>query len=549
MLARRPSCGASLPCPSYGVAAPLGVRSAAPNVRSRSSRKVSQPANVSGQPSGQLELTRFALLLSVGLLALRLAIAEVVGWGDAESLYATYALFRQPSYLDHPGLIGWIGAMLASADGVPEPVTTHRFTAAAATGIPWIGALAARAAGASWRGALLATIALLVTPELAAGLFAFTPDLPLAAAWLAALACAALALRSPPASWQSLAGTVGAGLFTGLGVMSKVSGVALAIALVAVWLSKPVRPRLRTLAPYAAVLAGVIPTLPFVLREAGLGWPMLHHRLVHTQLGFGPSFRNLGALIGGQILYVTPVVLAAAVLLAWDLARKHDQDAISRLLFLTAFVPLVLLSLLTLLSRVAEPHWIAPAYLALVLHFARRSDDTPPLLSRRFAVASLVTSLLGITLIFAVVFFPVLPRILGQRYEARYDLTNDLFVWRRFGPELDAALEQARASDLGQVPVVGPHWIVCAQAQAWVGVRARVGCLTDVGDDFDTFYPRDEWRRAPHILFVTDDRFDTDPAQLFPDRAVQAVDRVTVRRGGVPVRTFRILRLGRMGGG
>lgn len=498
---------------------------------------------------GHASLLRTAMLLSLGLLTLRLVAAEAVGWGDAEALYASWSLFRQPSYLDHPGMIGWLGSLLAGANGVPDPVTTHRVTAAAATGIPWLAALAARAAGASWRGALAAVIALLVVPELAVGLFAFTPDVPLAIAWLAALACAAIALRSPPASWQSWAGTVGAGLFTGLAIMSKVSGVTLALALLATWLSKPARDRLKTLAPYAAVLVGMVVIAPFVLREAGLGWPMLQHRLVDTQVGFGLTFRNLGGLIGGQLLYVTPVVLAAAILVAVDLSRARRNDPIGRMLVYATAVPFAVLATLALLSRVAEPHWVAPAYLALPLHLARRADDASPILSRRWALASVSTSLLAIALVFVVVFFPVLPKLLGARYEARYDLTNDLFAWKRFGPELDDALVQAQNDDLGEVPVVGPHWVVCAQAQAWLGNRARVGCLTDIGDDFDTFYPRQQWRRARELIYVTDDRFQDNPAALFPDRAVQGVDRVTVRRGGAPVRTFRILRLGRMGSG
>jgi len=498
---------------------------------------------------GQADLLRIALLASVALLALRLVAAEAVGWGDAEALYAVWALFRQPSYLDHPGFIGWIGAILAGANGVPDPVTTHRVTAAAATGFAWLGGLAARGVGASWRGALLAVLALLVVPEIAVGLFAFTPDLPLAFAWIAALGCAGVALRYPPRSWQATAGTVGAGLFTGVAVMSKISGATLALALVATWLSRPARARLRTIAPYAALLVGMITPLPFFLREAGLGWPMLHHRLVDTQIGFGPTFRNLGSLLGGQLLYVTPVVLAAAVVLALDLARGHDEDAVQHLLLNASLYPFGVLAALTLLSRVAEPHWVAPSYLALALHLARRADDSPPVLSRRLGWTAAVTSLCAIALVFVIVFFPVLPRLLGRRYEARYDLTNDLFVWKRFGPELDAALESARADDVGDVAVVGPHWVVCAQAQAWVGNRARVGCLTDIGDDFDTFYPRAVWRNAPVILYITDDRFQDDPAKLLPDRSVRGVDRVTVRRGGVAVRTFRMLRLGRMDAG
>ena len=62
-------------------------------------------------------------------------------------------------------------------------------------------------------------------------------------------------------------------------------------------------------------------------------------RLLATQAGFGPTLRNLGALIGGQLLYVTPFVLFGAVLVAVDLARTHRQDgAVGRLLFWATFL-------------------------------------------------------------------------------------------------------------------------------------------------------------------------------------------------------------------
>ena len=340
-------------------------------------------------------LVRVALVISVALLAARLVLAEEIGFGDAEALYASYALFGQATYLDHPGLVGWLGSLFADADGVPDAVVLHRFTAIAATTLPWLGGLTARAAGASWRGVLLAVIALLVVPEMAVGLFAFTPDVPLAAAWLGALGLAAMALQADPKSTKALAGTLGAGVCTGLACASKASGVLLAIALIATWCSRPLRPRLRTFAPYAALVAGVLPTIPMLLREASLGWPMLQHRLVHTQVGFGPSLRNLGALIGGQLLYLTPVVAFALALIALDLLVRTRHDPVDRLLFYSTVIPFVALALLTVLSRVAEPHWVAPAYLGLALHLARRSDDETGLISRKIAMASVATALVA----------------------------------------------------------------------------------------------------------------------------------------------------------
>jgi len=503
------------------------------------------PANPVPRSPELDNLAKSAVAVSVLLIAARIVLSEGIGFGDAEALYASYALFGQATYLDHPGLIGWLGSLLAGERGTPDPVTVHRFTSIAATAIPWLGGLAARGAGASYKGVLVAVIAIAIVPEVAVGLFAFTPDLPLAAAWLGALGFAALALRSPPTSIRCFGATLGTGLCTGIACASKVSGVLLAVALVATWVSRPARDRLRTTAPYAAAFICFVTTLPMLHHEASLGWPMLHHRLLHTQAGFGPSLRNLGALIGGQVLYLTPFVAFAIVLIAIDLTRRTRDDPVDRLLFHTTLPPFAALAMLTILSRVAEPHWVAPAYLGLALHLARSIDR--PLLSRKLAIASVATSLVAIALVFVVARFPVLPKLLGESYEPRYDLVNDLYAWRSGTPLVEQALQQVRDAEIDTVTVVGPHWVVCAQVQAALGRTARVGCETPEGDDFQRILPRSAWERDAVLLYVTDDRFPVDLPARFPDRTVTGVSRASVRRGGVVVRTIRVIQLGRMG--
>ena len=494
-------------------------------------------------------LTKIALVVSVVLLGARLWIADAVGFGDAEALYASYASWGQATYLDHPGLVGWLGSHIAGGSKILSPVVVHQFTSVAATTIPWLCGLAARAAGASWRGVLVAVIAMLVVPEVAIGMFAFTPDLPLAIFWLGALGLAAAALRQEAGNPRALAATLGAGLCTGLACASKASGVLLAIALVVTWLGKSVRPRFRTIAPYAAVIVGLLCVSPMLSREASLGWPMLQHRLVNTQVGFGASLRNLGALLGGQLLYLTPVVALVVVLLALDLAKRSGQDPIDRLLFFATFIPLGALAMLTLLSRVAEPHWLAPAYLGVAIHLARRCDATPDVVARKIMIAAGATALIAIGIVFAVVRFPILPSLLGTRYDPKLDLVNDLYVWRPASGLVAQSLDRVEQAGIEDVSIVGPHWIVCAQVQAALGPSARVGCETPEGDDFQWIHPRSRWEHSRVILYVTDDRFPVDVRSRFPSFTVQGVDRVGIRRGGRIVRTVRVLQLGRAGSG
>lgn len=490
-------------------------------------------------------LLRWAFVTSLGLLVLRLSLVEKVGFGDSEALYAVYALHPQPAYLDHPGLIGHIARWLGRG-GAPSPQAAHVFTALAATLVPWIGALAAHAAGASLRGALRTMLALALVPEIAVGLFGLTPALPLAAAWLVGLALALRAVRAKADSFEALGYTLGAGAAVGIAFMAHVSGVLLGVALLAASLTGPLRQRWRTLAPWGALGVVAILAAPVVVWEARRGWPMLTHRFGHSGFGLLTLLGNLGALVGGQLLYVTPAFVAGAWLTLRSLARQRARPsseasvAVTSVLFWSAALPGVVLAVLCLVSRVAEPHWLAPAYLALAVEYGR-NDSVRRSIVRGAALSGAAIAVLGWLLVAT----PLVARVSGRGYRARYDLTNDLYAWKDASDMLNRALAQAQAES-GRAPVlVGPHWIVCAQIAALVGSEASVGCNGPARDDFDDWLPRAHWFDAPVIVFVTDSRFELDPKNALPRRRVDGAFRLDVRRDGRVVRTLRAVILGK----
>ncbi len=477
-----------------------------------------------------------AFALSIGLFFARWHLAGLVGFGDAEALYAAYALHPQPAYLDHPGLIGSIARLIGDG-GAPTPLNAHRVTAVAATLLPWVGFAAARISG-NRDTALRTFFALALVPEMSIGLFGLTPDLPLAATWLAALGAAALALRSEPGTRAALAGAVAAGLLAGVAMTAKATGFLLTVTLVAVFASRAGRAHLRTIGPWCGLAVAGILVAPIIAWERAHGLPMLTHRLVATQIHAGLSLRNLGGLVGGQLLYVTPAFLAGAYVVFRELWRRLD-DPVNRLLTFATIVPGVPLVVLCSWSRVAEPHWLGPAYLGLALGVAR--VPAPSAWIHRGAVA---TGLIAAALGWAVVATNLFPRVAGSRYVARYDLVNDLFVWKRVLPVVREELDElAREGDPGVV--VGPHWVVCAQLHAGLGAGTNVGCLTSGGDDFQGWYPQKTWSNARSLLLVSDDRFPADAAAEFPDRHVVRVRLVRIFRADRAVRTVRVVRLDR----
>ena len=514
--------------------------------------------------SGHLDWSgRFGLFAwSLVLLVVRLFASKTVGFGDSEALYASYAMHPAPAFLDHPGLVGLFARTLGNG-GVPSPGAAHFVTALMATMFPWLVFAAARTMGASRDGSYVCALAVAVTPEIAIGLFAMTPDLLLALTWIFALGLAARGLTEKPTSMIAAASFVAAGLVAGIGATAKVSGVLLLLALTWTYAARPARAHAKTIWPWAGIAIGTVAFVPVVLFEARTGWPMLRHRFIDTQAGSGPSLTNVFAVLGGQLLYLSPLLAVLAIVIAIDLGRHRNDDAVAALLFRTIALPMAFLLPFCLWSRVAEPHWLAPPLLALPLHFSRRyesaREDGSLSLARsrpRFSAIAmgLAVAITAVAHVWVLVpnFTRILPAALTKA-DPKYDISNELYGW----PDALNAIREVTSEESarGEIVVVGPHWVICAQLQAGLGQGApssvppapaqagaaiRVGCATPIRDDFDTWEPRSHWQNADKVLFVTDNRFDTDVRTILPNHAVARRSRVTVLRSGRIARTFTL---------
>ena len=489
--------------------------------------------------------------LSVVLLAVRFYAANTVGFGDSEALYVTYGLHPQPAYLDHPGLVGSFAAAL-KGEGAPAPEDVHRITAVLATMAPWIVSIVAKNLGATARAGYVAAIVCACAPMLGIGLFALTPDLLLFHAWLATVGLAASALeafpiqapgskRAPPPSSRFAALALGAGLFAGIAAASKISGLLLFPALAWAYASSPAR---RSPWPWMGLALGLLPLWPIAGWEIGHGFPMLHHRFVDTQGEAGFSLRNLGALFGGQLLYVSPVLAVVAGFVARDLVRRRAEDLVTGLLYRVFVVSIGPLVLLMLWSRVAEPHWLAPALLVLPIHGARKlvpfGDDANAQGNRwrKITIAGAAIGLAMTAAVHAWILIPSAPSLAPKSMDTKLDISNELFGWRD-------AIEQAReleadlSVDGSTVTIASTTWMQCAQLAAQLP-KHDIGCATDRPSDFDDWNPRSEWEKSDRVILVTDNRFEVDAAKVLATHAPPRVERVTVFRGGKLARAFRL---------
>jgi hypothetical protein len=158
--------------------------------------------------------------------------------------------------------------------------------------------------------------------------------------------------------------------------------------------------------------------------------------------------------------------------------------------------------------------------------------------SRRLVVAAAAVAGAFVAVVHAWVLVPQALRLAPRSYDARLDLANELYGW----PQVLAAVRDevaAQASPgLEDVSVVGPHWVICAQLEADLQGDVHVGCNTPIPDDFDSWWPRDRWRNADSIVWVTDDRFGPPPT--LPLHALFRLRKVRVKRADRVIRTFTI---------
>jgi 4-amino-4-deoxy-L-arabinose transferase-like glycosyltransferase len=250
------------------------------------------------------------------LTLLRLVVAAAAPLSPDEAYYWVWSRALAPGFLDHPPMVAlWIrGGTWLAGDTTLGIRLFAPLAAAAGTVL-----LADAAAVLCGRAAALPAAALLnATLLLGAGAVTMTPDTPLLLFWTAALCALARLQRSWHTGWW-----LAAGLFTGLAMASKYTGVLLlpaillwllAVPALRVWLLRPL--------PWGAAVVAAVVFLPV------LDWNARHHWISFAKQGgrtgdWHPTLRYIGELIAGQLGLATPGVFLLCCAGTWRAARRR----------------------------------------------------------------------------------------------------------------------------------------------------------------------------------------------------------------------------------
>jgi 4-amino-4-deoxy-L-arabinose transferase-like glycosyltransferase len=369
------------------------------------------------------------------VVAIRLYLAARTGLVRDEAYYTLWSLYPQVGYLDHPPMVAWLIAagrwLLGESEGGVRLFMVLA-TAAISFAVYRTGRLLldARTAG-------IAVIWYNLTP--AGGLiFVATPDAPAIAFWTLALWAVAEFGARRNANWW-----LAAGLFGGLGLLSKYTVGFLGLGLVLYLISNRERREwLRLRQVWAGGALALIVFLPNLVWNEARGWASLvfqGRRLSDYGLDLGGVSDNLLDLLAGQMLAgaVLLFLFAATGTIMFFMRIERPARAHLALPVLTSLPIIVYFLAYTLRFRI-EANWLLPiwpmlalvgAWTAVHLKPAQRFAALP-LAIGRWAMAPLGVLLLGL----------VYGQALWQPFEVgqAIDRTRDMRGWRGMFADVEA---------------------------------------------------------------------------------------------------------------
>ncbi len=382
---------------------------------------------------------QMTLLLAVSLLV-RCIVAALTELGNDEVYYWTYAAFPDWSHFDHPPMVGWIIQLFT---------LNLRWDSAFALRLPalilgtfntWmiyrLGILI-KTPRTGWYAALLHTGSLYAT--ILAGTF-ILPDTPLSTFYLISLyfMFKACGLGSQNKNDPEPLFFLPAGVFTGLAMLSKYTGVFLwAGTFLFVLFYR--RSLFKNLYFWLGILVSAFLFLPVVIWNLTQDYSSFaFHSGRISFFGEGIKPFLFGREIIGEFLYNNPVNF---ILIIWAILSVSPVTTGTKRMILLQSVPMIIIFLFFSLFRETLPHWSAPAFYPLILLAAAAADVRSIERPLKASVAFLtVVVIVGIFQI-QTGFIPLTPpssAVEGseadpQRELGRNDFSLDMYGWKQLG--------------------------------------------------------------------------------------------------------------------
>lgn len=501
-------------------------------------------------------INKIMVCLMVVSALVRGVLAAWLELGNDEVYYWTYALYPDWSHFDHPPMVGWV-IQFFSLNLLFDSEFFLRLASivfmTAATYIIYRIGKDIKNEQAGLYAALLYTAS--IYAFVITGVF-ILPDTPLMLFWLLAIWMAIKYFHNAAVYRQAQRPLflLFFGLFAGLAMLSKYSGVFLWVGL-GLYILIFSRKQLKNPYLYLALLISAICCIPI------LYWNIKNDFISFSFHGdrvglFGkPSFGTFGTEILGEFFYNNPVnfVLAVIAIVSVIKGETNVEKPVSRLLLCTA-LPLIGLFWFFSLSRPVLPHWNAPAYCLLILLTACWLADKKTIKNGVFTMPKSVLAALCVLLVTLVLgvaeiktgFIPLdkhtEPEMLG-----REDFTLDMYGWRQLEEKFAVIREEKIAEGVmhEEDGIVADEWFPLANLDYYVArpLDMRVmglGWLQWLHKYLWINEERGGFHLGENFWFLSDSRYPKDPKELYRwyFSEIELVGTIEIDRCGKPVKNF-----------
>lgn len=496
-------------------------------------------------------------------------LAAWMEFGNDEVYYWTYALYPDWSHFDHPPMVGWV-IQLFSLNLLLDSEFFIRLASVvfmtANTYIIFRIGKEIKDARTGLYAALLFTAS--IYAFVITGIF-IMPDTPLMLFWLLAawIAIKYLKVKVPePVEGPTDSKTVLRnfdkltiqqpkflllfGLFAGLAMLSKYSGVFLWIGMM-LYILFFNRKQLKNPYLYLALLISAICCIPILywnIQNNFISFSFHSARVGGNKL----NFSSFGTEIAGEFFYNNPVnfILAIITVIAAFKKKLHLDRHVPRLVLCIA-LPMILVFLYFSLTRPTLPHWNAPAYVLLVLLSAvylrdkkSESDKLPKSIIAALAVL-VITLVIGVAEI-KTGFIPLdkhnEPEMVG-----RDDFTVDMYGWRQLGEKFADFREEKIAEGVMKKEdgIVANQWFPLANLDYYVArpLGMRVMGLGWPEQLHKYLWINDErggFHLGENYWFLSDSRYPKDPRETYQwfFKEIELVGVIEIERCGKPAKNF-----------
>ena len=490
-------------------------------------------------------------LLAISAVIRGIAAASIE-FGNDEVYYWVYALYPDWSHFDHPPMVGWV-IQLFSLNLLLDSEFFIRLSSilfmTADTYIIFRIGKEMKNAQAGLYAALLYTAS--IYAFVITGIF-ILPDTPLMLFWLLAVWTALHVIARHEAIQQRY--LVLFGLFAGLAMLSKYSGVFLWVGMM-LYIMIFNRKQLKNPYLYLSLLISAVCCIPILYWNLQNDFISFNFHGERVSLFGKPNLGYFGTELAGELLYNNPVnfVLAIIAVIAAFKERIHLEQSVQRLIFCIA-LPLIFTFLFFSLTRPTLPHWNAPAYCLLILLSACWLCEKHPKQADGFVIPKSIVAALCVvafTVLFGIVeintgFIP-LDRHTEPEMLGRNDFTLDMYGWRQLETKFATLREQKIAEGVMKAEdgIVADEWFPLANLDYYVartlGMKVMgVGYIEKLHKYLWINEKRGGFQKGEDFWFLTDSRYYKRPEALYPGgfESIELMDTITIERGGKPAKNF-----------